>query len=151
MEQNKACIYGNKRIWKGRTIWVRYSMWCPSHQVHPLAEQARRKMDVSPCTLIYCYSVLCHSEGTAQLILLPISTLIFWKHLQNPILFHYLYVGFIWVWFICIFLAVWLVECINVSALLPMRSRRSMATVSKARLIMGYSSSTSLKWSTDRE
>ena len=30
----------------------------------------------------------------------------------------------------------------------PMRSRRSMATVSKARRIMGYSSSTSLKLST---
>lgn len=34
---------------------------------------------------------------------------------------------------------------------LPMRSNRSMATVSKARRIMGYSSSTSLKWSTERE
>lgn len=34
---------------------------------------------------------------------------------------------------------------------LPMRSRRSMATVSKARLIMGYSSSTSLKLSTESE
>ena len=32
-----------------------------------------------------------------------------------------------------------------------MRSRRSRATVSKALLIMGYSSSTSLKLSTDRE
>lgn len=35
--------------------------------------------------------------------------------------------------------------------ILPMRSNRSMATVSKARRIMGYSSSTSLKWSTERE
>lgn len=34
---------------------------------------------------------------------------------------------------------------------LPMRSSRSMATVSNARRIMGYSSSTSLKWSTERE
>lgn len=34
---------------------------------------------------------------------------------------------------------------------LPMRSKRSSATVSKARLIMGYSSSTSLKLSTDSE
>lgn len=34
---------------------------------------------------------------------------------------------------------------------LPMRSNRSMATVSKARRIMGYSSSTSLKWSTESE
>lgn len=33
----------------------------------------------------------------------------------------------------------------------PMRSSRSMATVSKALRIMGYSSSTSLKLSTDRE
>lgn len=33
----------------------------------------------------------------------------------------------------------------------PMRSRRSIATVSKALRIMGYSSSTSLKLSTDRE
>lgn len=49
-EQSINTIYRNKRIWKGRTIWVRYSMWCPSHQVHPLAEQALRKMDVSPCT-----------------------------------------------------------------------------------------------------
>lgn len=32
-----------------------------------------------------------------------------------------------------------------------MRSSRSMATVSKARRIMGYSSSTSLKWSTESE
>lgn len=37
-------------------------------------------MDVSPCALIFCYSVLCHSEGIAQLILLLISTQIFWKH-----------------------------------------------------------------------
>ena len=41
--------------------------------------------------------------------------------------------------------------CMHWRNFLPIRSRRSMATVSKARLIMGYSSSTSLKWSTDRE
>ncbi len=33
----------------------------------------------------------------------------------------------------------------------PMRSSRSRATVSKARRIMGYSSNTSLKWSTESE
>lgn len=41
--------------------------------------------------------------------------------------------------------------CVRMCAVLPIRSRRSMATVSKARRIIGYSSSTSLKWSTERE
>lgn len=55
-----------------------------------------RKMDVSPCTLIYYYSVLCRSEGTAQLILLLISTLIFYiLHFISTILFNFLYIGFI--------------------------------------------------------
>lgn len=50
---------------------------------------------MSPCTLIYCYSVPCHFEGTARLILLPISTLIFWTHFLSTILFYSLYMGFI--------------------------------------------------------
>lgn len=120
---------------------------------------------VSPCTFIYCYSILCHSEQRAQLIVLLL--LIFGKHfllffVHGFIFFHkkkrqqkHLAAD---VLEICIISCPTYYMIIHydtyendLNHFLPMRSRRSMATVSKALLIMGYSSSTSLKWSTDRE
>lgn len=141
----------------------RYCMRCPSNQVHPLAEQALRKYTVSPCTFIYCYSILCHSEQRAQLILLLL--LIFGKHfLSFTASFSFIKKKRQQKHLAADVLEICIISCSiyymiihydtyenDLNHFLPMRSRRSMATVSKALLIMGYSSSTSLKWSTDRE
>lgn len=121
---------------------------------------------VSPCTFIYCYSILCHSEQRAQLIVLLL--LIFGKHFLLCFLFT---ASFSFIkkkrqqkHLAADVLEIYIISCPiyymiihydtyenDLNHFLPMRSRRSMATVSKALLIMGYSSSTSLKWSTDRE
>jgi len=46
---------GNKRIWKGGSIYGEMEIWSPSSQVHPLAEQTLKE---NGC-FTTCFPLLC--------------------------------------------------------------------------------------------